>query len=86
MTKQAVRSNFIETKKLAPLVFTCTIADDDGIVSVPMLGPPRKGVWRTNQEVYTALNVTGTRPGAVGRGWRCVESGKPGRWVPLDGT
>ena len=51
----------------------------------PMLGPPRKGVWRSNQVVYTALNVTVAGPDDAPLGWRCVEGGRPGRWVPLGG-
>ena len=51
----------------------------------PMLGPPRKGVWRSNQVVYTALNVTAAGPDDAPLGWRCVEGGRPGRWVPVGG-
>jgi hypothetical protein len=38
-------------------------------------------VWRSNQIVLTPLNATNSS--AQPRGWRCVESGKPGKWEAL---
>ena len=61
---------------------------------VPVPLPPTKGVWQANQIVLAPLgdqqagggngngngNVTNS---SSSRGWRCVEGGRPGRWVPL---
>ena len=58
----------------------------------PVPLPPTTGVWQANQIVLAPLGdqqpaggngSSSNNSNSSSRGWRCVEGGRPGRWVPL---